>query len=401
MKLLRHLPFLAVAFLSTVLTAADSPPAAPSTADQDWEAFQGRKTRPPRPDQKAPMVEHFRWAYEFLLKPLTAGGMEFYTKHPEDPRRWEAVLQMQNLFMSWEGGLAKEPPEVVAEVDKVMSAEQRAGWRQKFVELEAALRTSNDVPGGVRLYFEGRPVMKKIRAASEAKLKPDAPEWAALRTDLDALTARYLEEKQTGGYANMYVSMRFPDGADPALKKAELLSLAGSANEFVAKAAKKALDFMELTAKPLDIAFTAVDSRPVDLKNLRGKVVLVDFWATWCDPCIAELPNVKKVYVAYHDKGFEVVGISLENGKLLPKDTPEQTAAKLVAAKKILTDFTTKEAMPWPQYFDGKHWKNDISTRYNIQGIPAMFLLDQEGKVVSTDARGEKLEAEVKRLLKL
>jgi hypothetical protein len=116
---------------------------------------------------------------------------------------------------------------------------------------------------------------------------------------------------------------------------------------------------------------------------------------------VAELPNVKKVYAAYHVKGFEVVGIALENGKLAPKDTPEQTAAKLATAKKVLTDFTAANDMPWPQYFDGKYWKTDIATKYAISSIPAMFLLDQEGKVISTDARGPKLEAEVKRLLKL
>ncbi len=134
-------------------------------------------------------------------------------------------------------------------------------------------------------------------------------------------------------------------------------------------------------SKPLDIKFTAVDGTKVDLTSLKGKVVLIDFWATWCPPCRAEVPNVVATYKKFHDKGFEIVGISLDQSK-----------EKLLA-------FTKENGMVWPQYFDGKGWENEISSKYGIDGIPAMWLVGKDGKVVSTNAR-EDLEGQVEKLLK-
>ena len=132
--------------------------------------------------------------------------------------------------------------------------------------------------------------------------------------------------------------------------------------------------------KPLDIHFTAVDGRKVDLNQLKGKVVLVDFWATWCGPCVAEVASLKKAYEAYHSKGFEILGISLDENR------------------KALLDFVEKHNMPWPQYFDGKHWNNEISFRFGINGVPTQWLVDKKGILRELNARGD-LEGSVARLL--
>lgn len=132
--------------------------------------------------------------------------------------------------------------------------------------------------------------------------------------------------------------------------------------------------------KPVEIQFTALDGREVDLVKLKGKVVLVEFWSTSCGPCVGEMPTVKAVYQKLHDRGFEVVGISLDD------------------KESVLRRFIKEKELPWPQYFDGKGWENKFAVRYGIFSIPTMWLTDKAGKLCSTEARFD-LERQVASLL--
>jgi hypothetical protein len=101
------------------------------------------------------------------------------------------------------------------------------------------------------------------------------------------------------------------------------------------------------------------------------------------------------LYAAYHGKGFEVVGITLENARLADADTMIEREQKLAKARQTLVDFTAKHEMPWPQYFDGKYRQNTIALDYLINSIPAMFLIGKDGRIIMTHVRGPQLEAAV------
>jgi thiol-disulfide isomerase/thioredoxin len=136
--------------------------------------------------------------------------------------------------------------------------------------------------------------------------------------------------------------------------------------------------------KPVELAGTTADGAKFDLSQYKGKVVLVDFWATWCGPCVAALPELKKTYEKYHPKGLEVVGVSLDS------------------ELKDLTDFVEKEKIAWVNLIgeekDGGI-KFPLAEKYGIVGIPTQFLLGKDGKVVAQSLGARDFTKEIEKLL--
>ena len=128
----------------------------------------------------------------------------------------------------------------------------------------------------------------------------------------------------------------------------------------------------------MDFDVTDLNGQPLSLAQFQGKVVLLDFWATWCPPCRAEMPNVKRTYAKYKNQNFEIIGISLDR------------------AKSALKSYIAKEGITWPQYYDNG---GRISDMYQVRSIPSTFLIDGEGVIRMTNLRGSALESGVAQLV--
>lgn len=129
-----------------------------------------------------------------------------------------------------------------------------------------------------------------------------------------------------------------------------------------------------------DFTLPTPTGEEVSLSDYRGKYLLLDFWASWCGPCLREIPNVKRVYERFHNQGFEILSVSLDE------------------KKENWTSAIEKNQLNWGHVSSLKGWKCPVVELYHISGVPAMFLLDKEGKIVATDLRGEELEEQVAKL---
>ncbi len=373
----QHL-FLIFAFTASLALAGP-------TADTLWthiETLQkSERPRPERVDGQSVLTPEYLRALEVRGHHIGGLLLNFIEQHPDDPRRWDAVIALAGNYR----------PVIKAIGDDVRAK----GW-DAVVRDEAAEKAWTDRVNGLLDELHAAPapagVTEKTQqtlferwvSAARSSIDEGSATLDEFRRRIDLLAERYPESRSIRVSEWQYLNRLRK--ADPAAVVAHLQRVVAAAkDEGTAAWAQGELRVEDLRVTPMELKFTALDGREVDVAKLRGKVVLLDFWATWCGPCIAELPNVKRVYDDYHAKGFEIIAISLDSEK----------------DKQKLIDFVSEHTLPWPQHYDGQGWKNEYAVHYGITGIPAMFLLDKSGRLVSTDARGAKLEAEVKKHLGL
>ncbi len=306
---------------SVKLEAAPMAAVPSSAADLAWAEVEAASQLP---EKRPESLEEAQKIFTAVNDALTAKAAAFEKNFPSDPRRWDIALrriEFEGIRRGLQLPMQMADDDIDAGLDHITTASDAT----PAIKSSAAFhRVSAAVQAGDTVKF--RTIAREFLAAY-----PDFESAPMIKQQLDALDAR--------------------DATEKALKE-----------------------------KPLELKFTAVDGREIDLSAMKGKVVLIDFWATWCPPCVAEIPTVVATYEKLHAKGFEIVGISLDDDK-----------EKLLA-------MTKAKNMTWAQYFDGKAWEGEMPQKYGISSIPTMWLVNKKGMIVDTDA-GTDLAAKVEKLL--
>ncbi len=245
------------------------------------------------------------------------------------------------------------------------------------------------------------PELQAIVQSIQTKLKAGKTTEADLSSDLasfDKLLAKHDGEKSDAVAQIVFMeAMLYLQVLDNPTKGKALIEklktdypntkLGMKADQILKSMAKQAESKKTRSALAPGAAFADFDEKdlagkPLSVGALKGKVVLIDFWATWCGPCRAELPNVVAAYKKYHPKGFEIIGVSLDSDR-----------------DKLDAFLKKQEGMIWAQYFDGQGWQNKLAAKYGVESIPFTILVGPDGKIISTDLRGEALEAAIEKAL--
>ncbi len=352
--------FLAVLFILPVNAAeAEKKTAAPATqslsanADDAWKEIE-TASRPPAPPAawagKPPTPEQRAEFSKFLGDQsalVAAKAKEFYTRFPNHPK-----------------------------------AEDARKREQRFLQQAVQLGNTTVVDLAAENLTDEQKIQQKINAITRKAMEKRAQGTAAVAKELESGLRQLMKEHPDRPEPWQQLLLVARNTLDKEEQKKLLNEIVKStvADEGTVAAAKGALRAVGAIGQPLEIAFTAADGRKVDIQKMKGKVVLVDFWAAWCGPCIASLPEVVNLFNQYHEKGFEIVGINLDK------------------RQRDMEQVVHKFQMPWPQYFDGKGWGAKYVLEYNVNAIPSMWLVDKKGILRTMNAR-ENLEEQVKELL--
>lgn len=304
-----------------------------------------------------------------LSWPLPAFGIELPVVATRTTQDGNAVVSLKLDPSAGGGSLA-------GFTGKYEYAPEENSTRSSEYVLEANTRGPDGNPSSMCLAIESKRVAKTSLSASDLEnLRKDVAAAAQAFEQMQRVMAQMDQDTTKAvevldGYLKQYPKGQFARLYSEQKKQIERMAVAAERSAAL-KAGAKAPDFSART----------LDGDTVKLSDLRGQVVLLDFWASWCGPCLAEMPNVKKTYNEFKDKGFTVVGISGDH------------------TEKDLRDFLAKNDYDWKMIYQSPDEEGTVLEQYGIQYFPTTYLLDREGTIRAVDLRGEELYNAVKELV--
>jgi len=335
-----------------------------SEADKAWAAYELAATPPKRPAEWAVTEPTREQVIAFQRNNAELAGRaadlarEFYTKFPGDARAVEARRKELQLT------------EVAVQLGK---EDKRARLR----EIRLARAKSMDLPEDERFRLRLQVVQDDGAAQQEGGINA---KLNTLEAGARELMKEFPGRKEAG---NLLVQIALTALQNEDMARARRLGMeveASNLPEESKKLLRQRLKRFDLVGQRFFFMGPAMDGSVIDLDNLKGKVVLLDFWASWCGPCIAEMPNLKELYAELRPKGFEIIGVNMDEDKAKMKEVVD------------------KFRITWPQHFDGDNPEGGWAAKLGIISFPTMWLVDRQGILRELDAT-EDLAGKVKKLL--
>lgn len=298
--------------------------------------------------------EFFRQRREVLLRRADLIG-ELHRAYPDHPAAADFLPERWETLFQW-----------------------KDAWTEVFDETQALLDAAPEHP--IARYARYWRALSAMRRFSTPPERDDARIIQAI----DEFIARHPDDSE-GPFLLFEAASNYIEDADRAVAilRRIVADHSGSPLERLAKARLRRHDEV---GKPFSLEFKdAVTDADVSLASFKGRIVVIDFWATWCAPCVEAVPRLKDLYSQWQPLGVEFVGVSL--------DLPEEQGGL-----RRLKSFVEEHEIPWPQFYQGGGWESEFSSSWGVTSIPTVFVIDREGRLHATGA-GDRLEPLVEALL--